>query len=183
MEKLQIVQREFPVTESLAAKSRKGLYELCDNFVRFWFRYVFLYKSDLEIGRPDEPFIKMKENFSVLESIAYEDICRELMRGFENKLFYFERVGKWWDKNEEIDVVALNSETKEILFGEAKWSQKMVGTDIYENLKRKTQLVDWNYGKRKEYYVLFSKSGFTKDMIARAKKENVKLIHRDKLIL
>jgi hypothetical protein len=183
LERLQIVEREFSVTESLAAKSRKGLYKLCDNFVRFWFQYVYLYKSDLEIGRRDEPLRKMKENFSVLESIAYEDICLELAREIEDDLFYFERAGKWWDKNEEIDVVALNSETKEILFGEAKWSQKMIGTDIYENLKRKARLVDWNRGARKEYYALFSKSGFTKDMIARAKTENVRLIHRDKLIL
>ncbi len=183
LERLQIVEREFPATESLAAKSRKGLYKLCDNFVRFWFQYVFLYKSDLEIGRYDEPLKKMKESFSVLESIAYEDACRELARDFENRLFYFERLGKWWDKNEEIDVLALNSETKEILFGEVKWSRKMIGVDIYENLKRKARLVDWNFGKRKEYYALFSKSGFTKDMIAQAKKENVRLIHRDKLIL
>lgn len=183
LERLQIVEREFSVTESPAVKSRKGLYKLCDNFVRFWFQYVYLYKSDLEIGRNDEPLRKMKENFSVLESIAYEDVCRELVRDFENSMFYFERVGKWWDKNEEIDVVALNSETKEILFGEAKWSQKMIGVDIYENLKKKARLVDWNFGKRKEYYALFSKSGFTKDMIALAKKENVKLIHRNKLIL
>jgi len=183
LERLQIVEREFSVTESLAAKSRKGLYKLCDNFVRFWFQYVYLYKSDLEIGRHDEPLRKIKENFSVLESIAYEDICLELAREIEGGLFYFERAGKWWDKNEEIDVVALNSETKEILFGEAKWSQKMIGTDIYENLKRKARLVDWNRGARKEHYALFSKSAFTKDMVALAKEENVKLVHRDKLIL
>ena len=32
----------------------------------------------------------------------------------------FTRIGKWWHKDKEIDVAALNEKTKEILFGEWK---------------------------------------------------------------
>lgn len=48
-----------------------------------------------------------------------------------------DKVGRWWDKNEEIDIVALNEDEKKALFGEVKWSNRLVGMDVYENLKRK----------------------------------------------
>ncbi|MFH1233064.1 MAG: ATP-binding protein, partial [Patescibacteria group bacterium] len=57
-----------------------------------------------------------------------------------------------------------------------------VGVDVYLNLKRKVELVDWNKENRKECYILFSKSGFTEDMMKLAKKEKVKLVKEDKII-
>ena len=94
----------------------------------------------------------------------------------------FEMYGRWWDRNEEIDVVALNRRTNEILFGEVKWSNKKVGIDIYENLKRKSEIVDWGKGITKKHFALFSKSGFTNDMLAIGRKEKVYLFHEDNLI-
>ncbi len=182
LERLQIIEREVPVTEDAPQKSRKGFYAITDNFFRFWFQYVFPYKSDLEIQRYDEVLRKMKESFKMLEGWTYEAVCRQMINDFRDELFTFERVGKWWEDNEEIDVVALNSQTKDILFGEAKWSQKQVGTNIYAELKEKAARVDWKKGSRKEHYILFSKSGFTKDMVELARRDGVYLIHKDKLV-
>jgi AAA+ ATPase superfamily predicted ATPase len=38
--------------------------------------------------------------------------------------------GRWWNRDEEIDLVAINEEQREILFGEAKWSARPVGIDV-----------------------------------------------------
>lgn len=78
--------------------------------------------------------------------------------------------------------MALNEATNEILFGEVKWSRKEVGTNIYEELKRKSQKVEWGRKDRKEYFCLFSKSGFTSQMKSAAKKERVFLFEKDKYI-
>ena len=94
----------------------------------------------------------------------------------------FETYGRWWDRNEEIDLIALISRTNEILFGEVKWSNKPIGTNIYEDLKRKSQRVKWGKQNRKEYFALFSKAGFTPDMKKAAKKEGVYLFKKDKLV-
>lgn len=182
LERLQIIEKEVPVTEGKPAKSRKGLYAISDNFFRFWFQYVFPYKSDLEIERFDEVLKKTKESFKILESASYEKISKEMLWDFRDKIFVFERVGKWWDREKEIDIVALNSDTKEILFGEVKWSEKQVGTNIYEELKGKSKYVDWENNSRKVYYLLCSKSGFTKDMLELTKKEKILLIHKNKFI-
>lgn len=182
LERLQIVEKEVPVTEDNLHKSRKGLYTITDNFFRFWFQYVFPYKSDLEIQRFDEVLRKMRDGFKMLESVIYETVCRHMIQDFRDEFFVFERIGKWWEREKEIDIVALNAATKDILFGEAKWSEKQVGTNIYEALKEKAVHVNWNRNARKEHYMLFSKSGFTKDMIELAKKEKAHLVYKDKLI-
>lgn len=178
LEQLQLIEKETPVTEKNPSKSRKGLYKITDNFFKFWFQFVFPYKSELEIDRFDEVLRKLKEDFGRLESAAYEKVCGEIIWQLQDRTFPFERAGRWWEKNNEIDIVALNAETKNILFGECKWSNKPVGTNIYNDLKEKTLAVDWKRGDRKEFYALFSKSGFTPDMEVLAKKEQVILVEK-----
>ena len=46
---LGFIEKRIPVTEKNPEKSRKGLYFISDNFIRFWFRYVYPYKGELEL--------------------------------------------------------------------------------------------------------------------------------------
>ncbi len=189
---LQLIEKETPITEVRPEKSRKGLYRLSDNFFIFWFQYIFQYRSHLEIGNTDFVLKKMfgglrrnqsvNSSFKLLEAYIYENVCRELVNDFEKEIGFFDRVGRWWGAEKEIDVVGLNDETKEIIFGECKWSQKPVGTNIYEDLWQKAKFVDWHQNTRKEYFILFSKSGFTDSMRALAKKESVFLVDKNKLV-
>ncbi len=183
LERLQIIEKEVPVTEKYPLKSRKGLYRISDNFFSFWFQYIFPHKSDLEIGRFEEVLRKINETFNLMEAGIYEKVCRELLWKYSGKIFNFERIGRWWEKEKEIDVTAYNSQTKEILFGEVKWSEKPIGVNIFNELKNKTMHVEWNNDSRKEYYLLCSKSGFTDDMLNLAKQEKVFLMHKDRLLI
>lgn len=116
-------------------------------------------------------------------SLIYEDVCMDLCKDFaKDGLIQYTSIGKWWSKDEEIDIVALDEETKTAYFGECKWSNKKVGEDIYQALIRKSQLIDWHKDKRKEKFILFSKNGFTSRMIEISKKENVLLVHKERVI-
>ena len=179
---LQLIEKEVPVTEKTPHKSRRGIYQIVDNFFRFWFQYVFPYKSNLEIGRLEEPLRKLKESFLILEAITYERVCQEILWRLSDRLFRFERVGRWWEKDKEIDLVGLNWATKEIVFGEVKWSNKPIDVGLFWQLKKKAEFVRWYPQKRKEYFILFSKNGFTKKMRNLAKKESVLLVHEDRLL-
>lgn len=181
LENLQLIEKEVPVTEKNPVRSRKGCYRLQDQFVKFWFSYVFPFKSELELGNTAPVLKKLKESFNILVAQTYEKVAQEILRAHGNDFFLFMRVGRWWNKNEEIDLVALNDETNEILFGEAKWSNKKVGTNIYRDLKRKASMVDWEKPDRKEYFCLFSRNGFTEEMRRVAKEEGVYLFEKDKL--
>lgn len=179
LNQLRITEKEVPVTEKYPEKSRKGLYRIKDEYFEFWFRFIFNNKSLLEEEKIKDVLDIIKESIIDLIARNYENFAIEFIK---KNYADFNYAGKWWDKNEEIDVVGLNESTKEILFGEVKWSNKKVGTDIYRELKRKAELVDWNKEDRKERFALFSKSGFTKDMKELAKNENVTLIYKDKLV-
>ena len=54
--------------------------------------------------------------------------------------------------------MALNEKTKEILFGECKWKDKVNANSILAGLIEKTKYVDWNLNERKDSYAVFAKS-------------------------
>jgi len=182
LERLRIIGKAVPVTEKNSEKSRKGLYRIEDNFFRFWFQYISPYKSDLELENFHQVERKMDESFVNLESLVYEDVCQQILWGLRDKIFPFERLGRWWDRNEEIDIVGLSQETNQIIFGECKWSNKPIGINIYEDLKKKAGLVEWGDSQREEHFILFSKSGFTREMVKIARQDGIFLVKQDKLM-
>jgi uncharacterized protein len=179
---LRLVEKEVPITEKYPEKSKSGLYRLHDRFIEFWFKFVFPNRSKLEIGRSGEVLRTIKADFDRHLSFAFEYICREYCLDLAaNGNIRFSSIGRWWLRNEEIDIVALDEERAEIYLGEVKWSRKPVGIDILERLREKAQLVEWKgsplKGKiRQVHYMLFSRSGFTDALLARARDESVLLI-------
>jgi AAA+ ATPase superfamily predicted ATPase len=179
---LRIVEREVPVTEEKPLKSKKGLYAITDDFFRFWFRFVFPRRAELEMGRITEVRQRIMDELSVYLGSVYEKVARQQLRRHLNGRFAFSAIGRWWDRNAEIDVVALDPEQNAILFGEVKWSRKAVGTDILEGLKRKAAGVQWGKEGRKELFCLFGSSGYTRSLLKQAKSEGVLLFREDRLI-
>jgi uncharacterized protein len=165
LERLQFVKREVPVTESKPQKSKKGMYILTENFVRFWFQYVYAFSSDLEIRDIKQVKIKYKEFSNILEAIVYEQIAREHLLRLQDSIFPMDKVGRYWDNNTEIDGVGLNKETKQIVFMEAKWSNSKQNLRELKKLQVKAKNVDWNIKQRKDFFIIYSKSGFTKDLL------------------
>ncbi len=174
---LRFVDKEIPVTEKYPDKSRLGLYRLHDRFFSFWFKYVFPHRSRLEIGNTDYLLGKIRDTFDQHLSFVYEDVCRELcLNLLKSGRITFSTIGRWWLKNEEIDLVALDEENETIWFGECKWSINPVGEDIYRNLQRKAKLVVWGKDPRRECFILFSKSGYTDGMRKLALQDGVLLV-------
>ena len=177
---LKIVSREIPVTEEKPLKSKKGLYRIEDEFFRFWFRFVFPKRSEIEMGRMDGVIKSIMKQMPQHLSLVYEKVAIETIWRHRDRFFPFMSVGRWWDRNEEIDLVGINEESNEILFGEVKWSEKPVGIDVYESLREKASKVQWGRQGRKEFYCLFSRKGFTRTMMKRAREENVALFTEDR---
>lgn len=180
---LKFVIKEIPVTEKYPEKSKQGIYKLKDKFFTFWFKYIFPNRGKIEIGNPDYVLKLIKDTFEHYVSTAYEDVCLDLCKNLlAEGLMTYTSIGKWWSKNEEIDIVALDDNKKIACFFECKWSNKKVGEDVYRELEHKSRLVDWHTDTRNNRYILFSRSGFTEKMIQTAKKEKVLLVHGEKVL-
>lgn len=167
---LDILEREVPVTEENPKKSKKSQYKIRDNFLRFWFRFVFPNRSYIESGNATLVMRKLKTNFiDAHVAYVYEDICRQEIWDLsaEGNVWpcAFERVGRWWDsQNNEIDLVATDSDGGNLLLGECKFWTGPVGVNVLTSLIEKTKLVGWETKNRKVWYVLFSISGFTPEL-------------------
>lgn len=174
LEDLDILERQVPITEENPAKSKKGLYFIKDNYFDFWFRFIYPQKNLLEMGKTDFVSKKIKANFIDNHvSFVYEEICRQHVWNYLSDDLYFDRVGRWWgNKNVEIDIVAYDSTGTTMLFGECKYSRKPKGIDILWNLKEKSASVNWKRNERIEHFAIFSKAGFTDELLAYAEQNS-----------
>lgn len=164
---LELIERQVPITEENPIKSKKGLYVIKDNFISFWFKFVYPYRYLLEQGQKAYVLNKIKNNY-IDNHVAYvyEDICRQDMLKNISKYPTFNKLGKWWgDKDVEIDIVAYDTFGNNIIFGECKYSNRPKGVDILNSLIEKSKHVKWNNDKRNEYYLIYSKSGFSKELL------------------
>jgi len=149
---LKIVERELPLTEEKALKSKKGLYRIQDEFFQFWFKFIFPRRGELEMAKVDEVMKTIAEGFPHHLSGTYEKVALETVWQNMDAFFPFSKAGRWWDRNNEIDLVAISKQHDSILLGEVKWSEKPIGVDIYEALKEKSKKVEWGSKNRKEYF-------------------------------
>ena len=183
---LGFIEKRTPITEKNPEKSRKGLYFISDNFIRFWFRYVYPYKGELELDNMqivlDEMNKDFRENFV---AFAYEDICKNIFTNFcKNGIISFvpSRIGSYWlndfDSDTEIDVMSVDNQNKLVFVGECKYHEKPVDASVYFTLKKKVDNateIRKNFSGYEIIYGLFSKSGFTQRMID-IKNENSKIL-------
>jgi AAA+ ATPase superfamily predicted ATPase len=163
---LRLIERFVPVTEAKPHKSRRGLYRLCDPFFRFWFRFVHPNRTLLEQGGAEiglQNFVLPQLND--FTGLVWEEICRQFLwqQSLAGKLpFIPTRIGGWWRKNSEIDIIALND--THALLVECKWSLNPVGTDILQKLEAKVPQVE-GLDKRQLHFGLCARSGFTPQLV------------------
>lgn len=173
---LDILEREVPITEESPEKSKRGLYKIKDNFILFWFKFVYPNLSFIESGNSELAMKKIKSNLIDRHiSYVYEDVCIEDMwklNADEKWNFTFDKVGRWWNNDTEIDIVAYDSTGKDIIFGECKYWDGKVGINVLTSLEEKAKAVEWKKDNRNEHFILFSINGFTDELIELTRTRN-----------
>lgn len=165
---LDLLEREVPVTESDPEKSKKGLYRIKDAYIRFWFLFVYPNRSFIENGNGS--FVLDKICAGLLPShtaFIYEDVCRERMWELNTKgtwPFYFSKIGRYWDAQTEIDIVAFDPEGDDLIAGECKYWRGPVGVNVLRELEGKVAHIPWKRERRRVWYVLFSGGGYTQEL-------------------
>ena len=165
LEQLHITYREVPVTEKFPHKSKKGLYFIRDPFVNFWFRFVRPNLRHLEMERVD--FVwreKLSPEFDYYVSRHCEKAILDVLEILIGALpFDYERLGRYWDKNVEVDIMALDDKEENVLLGEVKWKKRPVGVKTLQELRKKAKVIK-GLSRARHYFLLVSKSGFTRSL-------------------
>jgi AAA+ ATPase superfamily predicted ATPase len=189
---LGFVEKQVPITEKSPEKSRKGLYFISDNYVRFWFKYVYPFKSELDLENLQRAQENIEKHFiSGFVAHSYEDICRQIIldQALQGKIDSSpSALGSYWshDGKVQIDVVMPDNSHKKVFFGECKYHDKPVDADVYFDLQKKVigcQELQNAFGDYEVIYGVFSKSGFTDRLLDVAQgNKGVRLINEDKMI-
>ncbi|WP_297069185.1 DUF234 domain-containing protein, partial [Thermococcus sp.] len=110
-------------------------------------------KGYLEAGLAEEVWERSKGDFNAYMGSVFEKLVRNPEVFLKLTGFRFTKLGRWWHRGEEIDLVALNERERKALFVEVKWKElsKKETRGILKDLKRKAELVtleDWkkSYG-------------------------------------
>ncbi len=175
---LGIIQKETPYGEKA---SKKSIYSIEDNMFYFWYRFVLDNNSAIARGAADLVYKRIESQLSDYMGRVFEEICKQylwkqLLAG--NAPIEFISLGRWWGNDStkkcqaEIDIMG-EQDRESALFAECKWRNEKVDMDILETLIGRSKLFHY----KNVHYYLFSKSGFTKGCIERAKEVgNVTLV-------
>lgn len=117
-------------------RSKNVKYGIKDNFLNFWFRFIFKYWSAIEIDNLDFVREKVFSDYDTFSGFMLERYFRQLYR--ETGLY--NTVTNFWDRKgqNEIDLIAVNDIEKEIVFGEVK--RKASRIDLH-NLEEKAEII------------------------------------------
>jgi len=179
---LGLIERAVPATERHPERSKQGLHRLLDPFLRFWFRFVYPNRSLLSRGELPRVRGQVMDQLDQFTGPVFETICREHVwrlaqagrLGFEPR-----RVGSWWDRQDEVDVVAVGDDT--VLVGECKWALRPVGTNILDDLVARAERIRSIVGVPRLRYALFARAGFTAELVERAAAADIILVDLEEL--
>lgn len=183
---LGILKKEFPLTEN---SKKKTIYQIEDNFFRFWYRFVPQNLAAISSGRMRQSYNRViKPNLHDYMGLIFEKMCREYLLYYaENLPFELNAIGQWWGTDPvqkrqiQIDVAGegiSDQGLKTYLIGSCKFKKEKIGIDELERLKQYGQIFAEN---RISAYYIFSLGGFTPALSELGAKGDVHLISLDNM--
>ena len=152
LEKLEndfgLITKLRPILSKPAGKNVK--YRINDNFLNFWFRFIFKYRSAVEIGNFDYVKNIINRDYQTYSGLILERYFREKIMNEEN----ISAIGSWWENGNknEIDIVALNECEKTAVIAEVKRNANSINLNVLQN--KATNLVKQLSGYSIEYRAL-----------------------------
>ncbi|ASJ13563.1 ATP-binding protein [Thermococcus thioreducens] len=143
---LEIVRKEYPVLPGVSRRRKGARYSLSDNYFAFYYSFVYPFKEEIELGLSDVPLENFRRKFNLYLGRVYEKVALQhlMLLNRNGKLpFRFTRIGRWWWKGEEVDLVALDEKEKKALLVEVKW-RKLGPREVWgirKDLERKAALM------------------------------------------
>ena len=190
--KMRLVERLSP------PGGRRDLrYRLADNFLRFWFRFVFPHQESLRSGLRPTDHYAAEVAPALPEHVApvFESVCRRWVRA--NLGARATTVSPWWGRaldrlrrdgargSEEIDVVGV-ARSRVTVVGECKWTGGRMTPRVLHDLETYKLPALEQDGLRPAsggpLIVLFSKGGFKDRLLEQAAdREDLRLVDLEQL--
>ncbi|EAH4571166.1 DUF234 domain-containing protein [Campylobacter sp. 2352 PW] len=155
--------QEKPIVKNKRQKIKKELrsYSIQDKVVfknqglRFFFYFIYPNLNLITMKRYNELMGIIQENLEKYQSFTFELLCKEFLA----KKLKVEQVCSFWNYYCEIDLYYKKENF--CVLGEVKFKERKICKNILNTLKNKAKQLQI----QPNLYVLFSKSGFSKELI------------------
>lgn len=140
-----LISRNMPMFQKT---NRNIHYQIEDNFLRVWFRYIYKYGYMLEVGANKKLKIIMDRDYTTYTGKVLEKYFTAKL--IESELFT--HISSWWDRKgeNEIDIIAADEIENNVIFYEVKRQAKDVNIGI---VKDKAEHFFQATGKFKRYNI------------------------------
>ncbi|MBR4625191.1 MAG: ATP-binding protein [Alphaproteobacteria bacterium] len=135
-----LIEKSKPMFAKSGTRLTK--YSIKDNFLRFWFRFIYPYQNLIESGQWKMLRTHIENNFNEFSGQALERYFRESLMETEQ----FTTIGNWWDKNSEneIDIIAVNEFENTGTIAEVKRNAQKISLGL---LKQKSERLPKEFSK------------------------------------
>jgi len=128
-------------------------------FYRFWYTFVEPHAKEIEAGSYEKFYENLDAFLDRFVSFTFEDLSNALIKRTFDARDPVSEKGNYWDRHNEFDLLA-RTENNRMIIGECKWKGHKVCKSLVSKLKSKCE----RSGLKPDYYALFSKSGFSKEL-------------------
>jgi hypothetical protein len=158
-----IVEKETSFETGGWENTKKGVYRIKDNYVNFWFRFVYPHLSELYMMSPEQ-FYDAYITSGIDEYLEryFKEVCMEYV-GLLNLIgklpMKISKMGTWIGKEGNIDIIAQNS-VRENIVGYCNWNQPEFTMEMKEALLKSMKQAKIDA----KYFFLFSAKGFSEEI-------------------
>lgn len=160
LQDLHIVERIIPFGAN-PLRGKTSQYRIIENFLSFWYKYVFSVRSEIERGYGELYFDYAMETLNSFVGVSFEEVCRQYLRRLNSqrqlpfRAVYF---GRWWGKDraglpQEVDIVAESMDGRALILGECKWRNSIDKNQVEQAIFERAELFD----KYEKHLFLFTK--------------------------
>lgn len=128
--------------------NRNIRYQIEDNFLRIWFRYIYKYGYMIEVGANKKLKMVMDKSYTTYTGKVLERYFIAKMIESEE----YTQIASWWDRKgeNEIDIIAADELEQKVIFYEVKRQAKDINLGI---LKDKAEHFFQTTGKFKKFTI------------------------------
>ncbi len=130
-------------------------------FMRFWFGFVTYYRKELSEGKGADFLANFENHYERLRTLIYEQLCDDMLVKYYEPSTPLLSSGSYWDQHSEFDILAMTSQ-KKLILGECKYKDRKICKNELNKLKDKAL----QSGIAVDVYALFSKSGFSNELLS-----------------
>ena len=165
-----VVEKVIPFETGGWDNAKKGIYQIKDTYINFWYRFVYPHLSDLYCMKPDKFYdVYIREELDSYLNQCFLNVCKEylvLLGRIGKTPVPIHKIGSWIGKTGNVDIVA-QDKVRNTVVGLCNWEQKEVTvemlTQMFSNMKKaKIKAV---------HFYVFSARGFSSEIKEIAKED------------